>query len=101
MATTFTNLLFHIVFSTKDRMPAIHDALREPLYEYIGGIIRGEGGTLRQIGGVPDLMGIVIHGYAAANVQDPFGHVWTIATHVEDIAPEEMRKRAEEAMKHS
>lgn len=29
---------------------------------------------------------------------DPFGHMWAIATHVEDIAPEDMRKRAEAAM---
>jgi PhnB protein len=31
-------------------------------------------------------------------VQDPFGHVWQIATHVEDVSPDEMAKRAEEAM---
>jgi PhnB protein len=31
-----------------------------------------------------------------ASVQDPFGHSWTIATHVEDVAPEEMQKRAEQ-----
>jgi PhnB protein len=31
-------------------------------------------------------------------VEDPFGHNWQIATHVEDVAPEEMAKRAEEAM---
>lgn len=24
---------------------------------------------------------------------DPFGHVWTIATHIEDVSPEEMKKR--------
>src|SRR3954447_7770547 len=41
------------------------------------------------------------YGDRSGTIQDPFGHVWTIATHVEDIAPEEMRKRAEEAMKHS
>jgi PhnB protein len=29
-------------------------------------------------------------------VQDPFGHSWTIATHVEDVSPEEMQKRSEE-----
>ncbi len=29
---------------------------------------------------------------------DPFGHVWCIATHIEDIAPEEMKKRADAAM---
>jgi PhnB protein len=27
-------------------------------------------------------------------VTDPFGHQWGIATHVEDVAPEEMGKRA-------
>jgi PhnB protein len=31
-------------------------------------------------------------------ITDPFGHVWSIATHVEDVPPEEMAKRAEEAM---
>jgi PhnB protein len=31
-------------------------------------------------------------------VEDPFGHNWQIATHVEDVPPEEMSKRAEEAM---
>ena len=32
-------------------------------------------------------------------VIDPFGHSWSIATHVEDVPPEEMGKRAAEAMK--
>ena len=54
MATTFSNLLYHIVYSTKDRIPLIDGDLREPLYEYIGGIIRGERGILLEIGGVPD-----------------------------------------------
>jgi PhnB protein len=31
-------------------------------------------------------------------VEDPFGHNWQIATHVEDVAPDEMAKRAEQAM---
>lgn len=33
-----------------------------------------------------------------ASVTDPFGHSWQIATHVEDVPPEEMQKRAEAAM---
>jgi PhnB protein len=32
------------------------------------------------------------------SVTDPFGHSWQIATHVEDVSPEEMAKRAEEWM---
>jgi PhnB protein len=31
-------------------------------------------------------------------VVDPFGHVWSIATRVEDVPPEEMEKRAQAAM---
>lgn len=30
---------------------------------------------------------------------DPFGHQWGVATHVEDVAPQEMQRRMEEAMK--
>ena len=30
---------------------------------------------------------------------DPFGHVWNVATHVEDVPPEEMQRRADEAAK--
>jgi PhnB protein len=32
------------------------------------------------------------------SVKDPFGHSWSIATHVEDVPPEEMAERAKEAM---
>lgn len=32
------------------------------------------------------------------SVQDPFGHSWTIATHIEDVSPEEMEKRSEAFM---
>jgi PhnB protein len=31
-------------------------------------------------------------------IKDPFGHVWGIATHVEDVSPEEMAERGREAM---
>jgi PhnB protein len=30
--------------------------------------------------------------------EDPFGHRWSIATHVEDVPPEEMEERAAQAM---
>jgi PhnB protein len=26
-------------------------------------------------------------------VIDPFGHSWTLATHIEDVSPEEMERR--------
>lgn len=41
------------------------------------------------------------YGDRAGTLEDPFGHVWTIATHVEDVPPEEMRRRAEAAFASS
>ena len=33
-----------------------------------------------------------------ARVTDPYGHSWQLATHVEDVEPEEMERRSREAM---
>jgi len=33
------------------------------------------------------------YGDRSGTVEDPFGQVWTIATHVEDVPPDEMRRR--------
>lgn len=35
-------------------------------------------------------------GDRCGTVGDPFGHKWTVATHVEDVTPEEIGKRAKE-----
>ena len=40
------------------------------------------------------------YGDRSGTLQDPFGHIWTLSTHVEDVSPEEMRKRME-SMPHS
>jgi PhnB protein len=37
------------------------------------------------------------YGDRSGGFEDPFGHRWDVATHVEDIPPEEMSKRAAEA----
>jgi putative transposase len=60
MSSTHTNLLYHIVFSTKNREPVITAPIRADLDKYIGGIIRGEEGTLLEIGGMPDHVHLVI-----------------------------------------
>jgi len=70
MANTFTNLLYHIVFSTKHRKPLIDESLRNELYPYIGGIIRGERGILLEIGGIADHIHIVAKLKADSSVAD-------------------------------
>jgi PhnB protein len=36
------------------------------------------------------------YGDRTGGVIDPFGHVWLLATHVEDVSPEELQRRAAE-----
>ena len=38
------------------------------------------------------------YGDRSGQFEDPFGHRWSVATHVEDVPPEEMEQRAAEAM---
>lgn len=36
------------------------------------------------------------YGDRSGTYKDPFGHLWTIATHIEDVSPEEMDRRMAE-----
>ncbi len=52
MPNTYTNLLFHIVYSTKYRKPLIRPSWQDELYGYTGGILRAEKGVLLVAGGI-------------------------------------------------
>ena len=54
MASTFTNLPYHIVFGTKYRQQTIGDRFQNELDDDIGGIFRDKMGSLLGIGGIPD-----------------------------------------------
>jgi putative transposase len=54
MPQSYTNLLYHIVYSTKERQPLITNDLQARLYDYIGGMIRKRGGICLAIGGMND-----------------------------------------------
>ena len=68
--STFTNLLYHIVFSTKYRKPLINLAWQDELYGYIGGIVRNENGTLLNIGGVADHVHLLLKLRATVTISD-------------------------------
>jgi REP element-mobilizing transposase RayT len=70
MAKTYTKLLYHIVFSTKERVPLITEDIRDRLYEYVGGIVRGEKGSLLEIGGVADHVHLLARFGASNAVSD-------------------------------
>ncbi len=52
--STYTNLLFHIIYSTKNRKPTIDPVWQDELYGYIGGIHRDKRGVLLKAGGIED-----------------------------------------------
>lgn len=41
------------------------------------------------------------YGDRSGTIVDPFGHIWTIATHVEDVAPDELQRRMKAMMSGS
>jgi REP element-mobilizing transposase RayT len=54
MANTYTQLLLHVVFSTKNRQRTLPDGHRESFYKYIWGIHQNLNCHLYRIGGVDD-----------------------------------------------
>lgn len=54
MPQSYTNLVYHIVFSTKNRQPLITENVKTRLYDYIGGTIRKQGGIALAINGMED-----------------------------------------------
>jgi PhnB protein len=41
------------------------------------------------------------YGDRSGTMEDPFGHVWTVSTHKEDLSADEIRRRAEAVMKQA
>ena len=54
MSHTYSQILVHLVFSTKDRAPLLRDNFRDELHAFIGGIVENRDGTLLIAGSVAD-----------------------------------------------
>ncbi len=70
MPHTYSKLLTHVVWSTKDRVAMIPAAIRPDVHAYLGGIVREEGGTAVAIGGTADHVHLLIELPADQNVAD-------------------------------
>ncbi len=60
MPQSYCNLLYHVVFSTRDWNPWIDSELAALLYPYLGAAIRDEGGIAILINGMPDYVHILM-----------------------------------------
>jgi REP element-mobilizing transposase RayT len=60
MGSTFLSLHYHLVFSTRERRPFLHESWRTKMHEYLGGTARGLGGIPSAIGGVADHVHLLV-----------------------------------------
>jgi REP element-mobilizing transposase RayT len=70
MPGTYSQFLLHVVFSTKHRKNLITKEIQLRLYDYIGGIVRAENGTLHAIGGTPDHVHLLLRWRTDATIAD-------------------------------
>ncbi len=70
MPGTYSQILLHIVFSTKRREPWITPEVAQRLYPYLDGIVRAEGGVLCDVGGVEDHVHMYLRWRPDATVSD-------------------------------
>jgi putative transposase len=54
LTMSYTNLLYHIVYGTKDRLPLITKEFRPDLHRYLGGLVNRLYGTPLEINGMAD-----------------------------------------------
>lgn len=54
MPQSLANVLVHLVFSTKDRKPILHDPIRSNLHAYIIGILKNHGSPSLEMNSVTD-----------------------------------------------
>ena len=59
--STYTQIIYQIVFSTQKREPILHHDNRPELFKYISGIIKNQKSHLYRINGVEDHLHIVTH----------------------------------------
>jgi len=70
MPHTYSSLLTHIVYSTKDRKPLIDAALESRLFPYLGGIVRQLDGTLYAVNGVEDHIHMLVQMHPSVSVAE-------------------------------
>jgi len=52
-----------------------------------------------ELGATPlEAPSLQFHGARAGSIRDPFGHRWTLNTHLEDVSPEELARRVDAFM---
>jgi putative transposase len=75
MPQSLTQVILHVVFSTKDRRPLIRDEFINELHAYLATLIRERGGECYRAGGVDDHVHIAILLPRTESLADLVGHI--------------------------
>lgn len=67
---SYTKLLFHVVFGTRDRAALLSPDIQPRLHSYIGGTVAKTSGVLLAVGGMPDHLHLFLSLNATANIAD-------------------------------
>jgi REP element-mobilizing transposase RayT len=70
MSSTYTSLHYHIIYSTKHRIPNIHPTWRPELHRYLAGTVKGLKGHPIQVGGVDDHVHLLVSLTASHCIMD-------------------------------
>ncbi|MDZ7767307.1 MAG: IS200/IS605 family transposase [Melioribacteraceae bacterium] len=68
--STYTQILYHITFSTKQRKPSLHNENRSKLFKYIWGLLQNKNCHLYRINGVEDHIHIATHLHPTISLSD-------------------------------
>ena len=60
MAQSLSNILLHLIFSTKDRTPWIEEEIREKTHAFIAGVVRQCDCEAYRVGGVADHVHVAV-----------------------------------------
>ncbi|MEA2236145.1 MAG: REP-associated tyrosine transposase [Thermoanaerobaculia bacterium] len=78
---SYTNLLTHVVYATKNRRSLIDSALESRLYPYFGGIVRQLSGKLYVVNGVEDHIHMLVELPASVAVAEAVGKIKGSSSH--------------------
>ena len=95
--------IMHAEVTIGDSTIMLSETLREPpsvssMYVYVPDADKAFARAVKAGAKVKVPLADMFWGDRYGSVSDPYGNTWAIATHVEDVAPEEMPKRAQAAM---
>jgi PhnB protein len=99
-----TGEIMHAEIRIGDSVVMLNDAMRQSptnstLFLYVADVDRTYQRALKAGATALSEPANMFWGDRMAQVKDQFGNQWSIATHVEDVPPQEMQKRAAAAMR--